>query len=316
MRLVFLGSPSFATPVLRALLASPHEVSGLVTPPDRPRGRGRGVPASPLAELARERGVRTLRPKTTKDPAFVRELAGLEPEVLAVASYGEILRRDVLDLAPHGALNVHASLLPRWRGASPIQHAILAGDEETGVSVQRMVLALDEGDVLLAERTPIGSEESAGELLERLAELGGGALVRALDALQEGRARFLPQDSGGVTYAPKLKKEDGLVDWSRSAEELARFVRAMTPWPGARARCPDGRELVLLRARPVSGSPGVAAGRAPAGTAIVAAGGAFLVATGRGALELQEVKPAGRAAMTGAAFLRGARLAPGERLGS
>jgi len=309
MRLVFLGSPPFGTAVLRALAASAHAVLAVVTPPERPQGRGRALRPSPVARIAREHGLALVQPATTKDPAFARELGALEPEVLVVASYGEILRRDVLELAPRGALNVHASLLPRWRGAAPIQRAILAGDAETGVSVQRMVLALDEGDVLLEERTPIGREENAGELLERLAELGGRAIVAALDLLQIGRATFTPQDASRATYARKLAKEEGLLDWSRPAEELARVVRAMTPWPGARTSLPDGRELGVLAAR-------VAEGFDAAPGTLADSRDALRVATGAGGLELLTVKPAGRAAMSGAEFLRGARLASGARLGS
>lgn len=309
MRLVFLGSPPFGTAVLRALLESSHQVAAVVTPPDRPRGRGRSVRESEIVALARESGVDLVQPATTKDPAFVETLGSFEPDVLVVASYGEILREDVLDLAPHGSLNVHASLLPRWRGAAPIQRAILEGDDETGVSVQRMVLALDEGDVLMEERTPIRPEESSGDLLARLAELGGRAAVAAVDALEAGTATFTPQDEALATYAKKLTKEDGLLDWSRPAEEVARRIRAMTPWPGARTSLPDGRALVVLEvapADPVDGAPGT----------LVEVNGHLIVSTGSGALNLLRVKPAGKGAMEGGAFLRGARLEPGTRLES
>ena len=308
MRLAFLGSPPFGTPVLRHLLDSRHEVAVVVSPPDRPRGRGRSVERSPLAVLAAERGAPLLRPETTRDGGFLESLRGYAPEVLLVASYGEILRAPVLELAPHGALNVHASLLPRWRGAAPIQHAILAGDTETGVCVQRMVLALDEGDVLLERRTPIGAEETAGELAARLAELGGEVAVEALDRLEAGEASFTPQDPKRATYAPKLSRRDGELDWTRPAVELARRVRAMTPWPGARTTLPDGRALVVLAA---AAEPSEPAGEPGA----LLPGPELRVATGEGALLLRTVKPEGRGAMEGAAFLRGARLAPGARLG-
>ena len=330
LRLVFLGSPPFAVPVLARVLASPHTVAALVTRPDKPRGRGRGVAESPLVALARDRGLPVLQPATTKDPAFVARLRALAPDVLLVASYGEILRADVLDLAPHGALNVHASLLPRHRGAAPIQAAIQAGDPETGVSVQRMVLALDEGDVLVEERTPIGARENAGELLERLAVLGGEAAVRALDALAAGTARFTPQDPARATYARKIRKEHGAIDWTRSAAEIERFVRAMTPWPGAHTRTDDGRELVVLAAAAVGAVPAgraTAAARAPgapeparADEPANAAPGtlrvvdrALLVVTGAGLLEVRTLKPAGKPAMSADAWLRGARLDGGAR---
>jgi len=313
MRVAFLGSPPFATPVLRKLLDSRHEVVALVTRPDRPGGRGLAVRASPLVELARERGIRVLQPETTKDPAFVAELESLEPDVLLVASYGEILRRDVLELAPHGALNVHASLLPRHRGASPIQAAILADDPQTGVSIQRMVLALDEGDVLSEVRTPIGGRENAGELLERLSALGGDASIAALELLEKGDARFRPQDPAAATYARRIRKEDGRVDWSKSAAEIDRHVRAMTPWPGARAKSPDGREVVLLDVRPVAEAQ--AAGTSAPGTLVVV-DGAPIVVTGHGLLEIVALKPAGRSRLTGADWLRGARLESGARFTS
>lgn len=317
MRIVFLGSPPFATPVLRQLLDSAHTVAALVTPPDRPRGRGRAVASSPLVELAREHDVPVLQPASTKTDEFPRELAAFEPDALLVASYGEILRENVLQLAPRGAYNVHASLLPRWRGASPIQNAILAGDEVTGITIQRMVLALDAGDILLARETPIGPDETAGELLARLAELGGECAVQALDLLDSGAGsdtvECTPQDEAQVTLARKFTKQDGTVDWTRPAADIARFLRALTPWPGARTTLPDGRQLVLLKARPLDEDSEPSA--TPPGT-LLDAQRRFAVATGAGALELLEVKPAGKAAMEGAAFLRGARIAPGDVLGT
>jgi methionyl-tRNA formyltransferase len=327
MRVVFLGSPPFAVPVFRASCESRHSVAALVTPPDKPKGRGQRVELSPLVEIARERGIRVLQPETARDPAFVAELRALAPDVLLVASYGEILKRELLDLAPHGALNVHASLLPRHRGASPIQAALLAGDVETGVTMQRMVPKLDEGDVLLAERTPIGERETSRELLERLARLGGAAAVHALDLLASGDARFTPQDASLATYAKKIKKEDGRIDWSQPAVSIERFVRAFTPWPGARAIDPCGGELVLLDARVADAAPlelrvtlglekpsAGGTSRAPPGTLAVDAG-IPLVVTGQGLLELRSVKPAGKNRMDGAAWLRGARLEPGVRFG-
>jgi methionyl-tRNA formyltransferase len=292
------------------VLASRHEVAALVARPDRPGGRGLAVRASPLVELARARDIPTIQPESTKDPAFVAALAALAPEVLLVASYGEILRRDVLELAPHGALNVHASLLPRHRGASPIQAAILAGDRETGVSVQRMVLALDEGDVLVEERTPIGERETAGDLLARLADLGGRAAVRALDLLEAGEAHFRPQDPARATYARKIGKEAGSIDWSRSAREIDRHVRAMTPWPGARTTAPNGREIQILEARVAAASSSAAPG------SILATEPELLVAAADGAVAIHVLKPSGGVHMEAAAWLRGARVAAGSRLGA
>ncbi len=310
MRVSFLGSPPFGTPVLEALLSSRHEVALVVTQPERAAGRGRKPRPSPIAELARERGIPLLRPSTTRDPEFVRALADSRPDALLVASFGEILRRDVLDVPRLGPFNVHASLLPRHRGASPIQAAILAGDPVTGVSVQRIVPALDEGDVVHALETPIGPEETAGELAARLAVLGGRAAVEALDRIEAGTAEFRPQDPALATYAPKLRKEDGRVDFARPAAELHRFVRAMTPWPGARTSDPAGRELILLAVRPLDEPAG-----APPGT-LLPAGRRLVVATADRALEVLRLKPAGKREMDGEEWLRGARLEAGERLGS
>ena len=302
MRVVFLGSPPFALPVFEQLLASRHQVLALVTQPDRPRGRGMKLEPSPLVELARTRGLPVLQPDSARDPAFVAELRALGAQALLVASYGEILRSELLELCPQGALNVHASLLPRHRGASPIQAAILAGDAETGVSVQRMVQRLDAGDVLLELRTPIGPRESAGELLARLAVLGGQAAVRALDEIEQGRARYVPQDETRVTLARKLEKQHGRVDWSADAARIERLVRALDPWPLARTSDGRGNDLALLAARVVP-----ATDAALPGTLLASAEGPC-VACGKDALLLLRVKPAGKSAMDGSAWLRGARL--------
>lgn len=306
MRCLFMGSPPFAMPVFESVLDSGHDLLALVTRPDKPRGRGREVIESDLVQLAKQRGVPVLQPATTKSAEFVAELRAFEPDVLLVASYGEILREDVLELAPHGALNVHGSLLPRFRGAAPIQSAIAAGDAETGVSIQRMVLALDEGDVLLSRSTPIGPADTSGDLFDRLAKLGGEAAVEALDLLATGKANYTPQDAALATYAPKLKKADGNVDWSRPAVELERHVRAMHPWPGAKSATPDGKPLVIQSAELVeaSGAAGELLELTPR----------CVVACGSGALELQTVKPAGKRAMPAGDWLRGARLEVGERL--
>lgn len=309
MRYVFLGSPPFAVPVLEALLETDHEALALVTRPDRPRGRGREVAESPLVGLARTRGLSVLQPATTKNSELVATLRALDPEVLLVASYGEILRTELLELAPHGALNIHGSLLPRHRGAAPVQAAIAAGDRETGVSIQRIVLALDEGDVLLEKRIAIGERENAGELFDRLAVLGGEAACEALDLLQAGTATFTPQASALATYAPKLKKEDGWIDWTRPAEAVDRHVRAMTPWPGARTATSDGKPLVVARAQPLTepiGEPGT----------LLETRKRCVVACAEGALELLVVQPPGRRAMKADDWLRGVRLEEGALLGA
>lgn len=309
MRHVFFGSPPFAVPVLTALLESRHDTGAVVTVPEKRSGRGRKRAGSALVDAARAAGVPVYRPEDPHEPGFLAELSGLGAGVFAIASYGRILRAELYDAPLHGTLNVHASLLPRWRGASPIQAALLAGDAETGVSVQRIVDELDAGDIVVTRSTPIEPRETAGELLARLAVLGGQALVAALDALEAGRARFTPQDPTRVTFARKLTKDAGRIDWSVSAERVDRHVRAMTPWPGARTRDPAGRDLTLFDARalagPAAGLPGE----------IVEVGPRFVVACGSGRVAVGALQAAGKRTLPAAEFLRGARLAAGQRLG-
>lgn len=288
------------------LLRSRHRPLALVTLPDRPKGRGREVEESELVRAARASAVSVLQPADPHAESFLAGLRALAPEVLTVASYGVILKPALLELAPRGALNVHGSLLPRWRGASPIQAALLAGDAITGVSIQRIVLALDEGDVLLARERPIGARETAADLFAALAVLGGEALVEALDLLESEKAVFTPQDATRATYARKLRKEHGALDWSKSAVELERAVRAFNPWPLARLLDPKGREVSVLEARVLDAS-------GPAGS-VLEAGPGFVVACGAGALELLSVQPAGKRPMAGAEFLRGARIEVGQRV--
>lgn len=311
MKVAFLGSPPFGATVFDALLASGrHEIVGLVTKPDKPRGRGMKVEPSAMVLAAMARGIPVLQPEKARGEEFLAALRAWGPEALLVASYGEILRQDVLDLAPRGAWNVHASLLPRWRGASPIQAAILAGDAETGVCVQKMVLALDEGDVLHELRVAIGPRETSGELLARLATLGGRAAVEGLDLVAAGAARPSPQDPARATYAAKIRKEHGLVDWTKGADEIDRLVRAYAPWPGARTTL-AGAELGLLDCPPRELPQGADA--TPGSVAPTKDG--LVVACGSGAVLLARVKPAGKGAMDGAAWARGARLEPGARCG-
>jgi methionyl-tRNA formyltransferase len=276
----------------------------VITPPDRPRGRGRSISVSPLVELARAEEIPVLQPADPHD--ILDELRSFELDVLVIASYGVILKPALLELAPHGCLNVHGSLLPRHRGASPVQAAILAGDEETGVSIQRIVEELDAGDVLLERRRPIGAGETSGDLIQALAELGGEALVEALDRLEDGSASFTPQDHSQATFARKLKKAHGRLDWTGTALELERRVRAMNPWPGARFLDPKGRDVTVLAAAVVdgAGAPGE----------VLETRERFVVATCEGALELRRVAPAGKREMDGTEYLRGARIEAGTVL--
>ncbi len=263
-----------------------------------------------MALLAQREGLELLRPPSVKGPETLERLRAERPDVLLVVSYGELLRRELLDLPRGGCLNVHPSLLPRHRGATPIQAALLAGDEVTGVSIQEVVLELDAGDVLLQKRTEILPGETAGELASRLAELGAEAALEALDQVARGVARPAPQDPALATFCKRLTKEDGRIDWSRGARELERHVRAMNPWPLATAALPDGSGLAVLRAQALP----VAARAAPG--EVLQAKHRLLVATDDGVLELLLVQAAGRRALPADAFLRGSRLEPGQRLGA
>ena len=319
LRLAFLGSPPFAIPILARLLDSPFRPLAVVTAPDKPAGRGRQPQPSPVAELARQAGVELLRPARLRPargsgdlPPERQRLAALDLDVVLVASYGELLDAAFLALPRRGCLNVHGSLLPRHRGASPVQAAILAGDEITGVSIQRIVLELDAGDLLLSHSLAIGPHETAGELFERLALLGAEAAVQALELVAAGRDRYTPQDASRATHCRKLDKAAGLLDWRRSAAELDRQVRAYTPWPGAHAVLPNGLQATLLAVRPSleprALGPGVIEVSGPTSAA------RLWVGTGAGVLEILELKPAGKRALAAAEFLRGARLESGARL--
>jgi methionyl-tRNA formyltransferase len=309
MRVVFLGSGSFAIPSLEALLGAGHEVAAVVTQPDREKGRGREVTPPPLKPIAAARGLTILQPRRVRESDSVAALKALAPEVQVVVAYGQILPRSVIDIAPRGTVNVHGSLLPRYRGAAPVQWAIVNGEKETGVTTMLIDEGLDTGPLLLSRSTPIADDETADALDSRLAVLGGALLVETLKGLESGTLIPTPQDPQRATLARSIKKEDGLVDWGLSAEALARRVRGFHPWPGAYTTV-RGRGLRILRARPEPGRD------APPGTLLATGRDGLLVAAGEGtALRLLEVQPESRKPMPAAAFAAGARLGPGDRLG-
>ena len=311
MRIVFAGSGAFAVPTLRALAASPHEILLVVSQPDRPAGRAKTPTAPPVAEVARAADLPLAQPERINAAAFRERLTALAPDVLVVASYGQILKPAVLEIPRQGCLNVHGSLLPRHRGASPVQAAILSGDQETGVTIMKMDAGLDTGPVILERSTSIGETETAGELHDRLAGLGGDALLEALDAIEAGTARPVPQDDAAATVCGLITKADGRVDWSLSAEAIARHVRAMSPWPGAWTRwerAEEGPLRVILQAVAVETQL-----TGPPGEILAAKGDVLLVGAGQSAVQILELKPAGRSAMDAASFLRGYHLRPGDR---
>ncbi len=306
-----MGTPQFAAPTLQALLAH-HEVVAVVTQPDAPAGRGRAVSPSPIKVLATQHGVPILQPESLKPPEVVDQLRMYAPEVIVVAAFGQILRRPVLELPPHGCVNVHASLLPRWRGASPISAAIAAGDDVTGVTIMRMDAGLDTGPILSQRSEPIRPDDTAGALGARLAEMGAALLIETLPGYLAGLIQPQPQDEARATQCGLLKKEDGRIDWQRSAVEIERHVRAMSPWPSAFTRW-EGRLLRVLRAAAYDAEAQQIA--LPPG-AVFMAGKSLCVQCGDAAVELVEVQPEGKRPMSGEEFARGQRGLPGARLES
>jgi methionyl-tRNA formyltransferase len=311
LRIAFAGTPQFALPALRALLASRHRVVGVLTQPDRPAGRGRELRASPVKLLAST--IPTLpiaQPPTLKTPEGRAILHEWSPDLLVVVAYGLILPQAVLDRPRLGCLNIHGSLLPRWRGAAPIQRAILAGDAETGVSIMQLDAGLDTGPVLLERRHPIGMHDTAGDLHDALSELGAAALMDAIDAIDHGTVVMRAQPAEGVTYAAKLEKSEAALDWKQSALALDRKVRAFNPWPIAETRF-AGDTLRILRARVARDSGGEAA----PGTLLGLAEDGLHVACGEGVLAVNELQRAGKRPVSARDFANAVRL-DGIRFGS
>ena len=308
MRIVFMGTPDFAVPSLEALLKSEHQVVGVVTQPDRPKGRGQEVVFSPVKVVCQREGIPVLQPLKMKDPAFLDALRRWTPDVIAVTAYGRILPPAILALPPRGCINVHASLLPKYRGAGPIQWAVIRGEQQTGITTMFMAEGMDTGDMLLQETVEIRADDTAGTLAPRLAEVGGRLLVETLRRLEAGTLTPQPQDDAQATMAPLLKKEDGVVDWTLSAMEIANRVRGLSPWPGAYTYV-NGERWVLWHVavgEEVSGS-------AP-GTVTKVSKDRVEVATGEGTIQLIDIQPSNSRRMTMAQYLAGHRLAEGLKL--
>jgi methionyl-tRNA formyltransferase len=305
LNVVFAGTPEFAVRVLEALFDSPHHVIGVLTRPDRPAGRGLKPAAPPVKQLAAARGVPVYQPADLRDAGVQGELRRLRPDAMVVAAYGRILPQAVLDIPRHGGVNVHASLLPRWRGAAPIQRALLAGDRTTGVSIMQMDAGLDTGPVLLRDSIPILDEDTAGSLHDRLAELGGRLVVQALDALEAGGLKPAPQDSEFATYAPKLEASELSVDWRESALATCRRVRALNPSPGASASLRDVKlKIWRCTTAPGQGAPGEVLNADASG---------LRVACGEGVLSISELQRSGGTRLPCADFLRGFHISTGDR---
>ena len=309
MRVVFLGSGAFAIPSFEALIDAGHEVAALLTQPDREKGRGRALAPPPLKPVAEARGVVVHQPRRIREPAAQETLRALAPDIQVVVAYGQILPRSVIDIPRHGTVNVHASLLPRYRGAAPIQWAIVNGERETGVTTMLIDEGLDTGPALLSRATPIGAEETAADLEPRLAVIGAQVLLDTLAGIGAGTLKAVPQDHARATLAPIIRKEDGRLDWTMPAEALARRVRGFRPWPGTFTAW-QGQPLKVLRARPAADGPS-----AP-GEIVATDRDGLVVGCGQGTrLRLLEVQPESRRPMSAAAFAAGLRIAPGPRFG-
>jgi len=315
MRIAFAGTPDFAVPALKALLDSSYTVVGVLTQPDRPKGRGRQIAASPVKETALAHGLPISQPLTLKDEAGRADLASWRPDALVVVAYGLILPGAALTLPRLGCLNIHASLLPRWRGAAPIQRAVLAGDATSGVTIMLMDAGLDTGPVLLKKEVPIARSDTGGSLHDRLAALGASALLEAIDGLSRGTLSPTPQPIEGVTYAAKIGKAEALIDWNRDALEIERQVRAFNPWPVAETRM-EGEQLRIFDAETKTPrSPHIGA---EPGTIVAVADDSLLVQCGTGRLALRQLQRPGRRVMSAGDFARGgagATQLEGKRLG-
>ncbi|MFN2187637.1 MAG: methionyl-tRNA formyltransferase [Candidatus Promineifilaceae bacterium] len=309
VRVVFMGTPEFSVPALETLVET-QKVVGVVTQPDRQSGRGRKVRPPAVKAAALEAGIPVYQPISLKDDDSAQLLAEWQPDVIIVAAYGQILRKHVLDLPPHGCLNIHASLLPRWRGASPIQHAILAGDSATGVSLMQMDQGMDTGPVYSQLEARIEARETAATLHDKLAQLGADLIRRDLVDIIAGRLTAESQDEDYATYAPLIKKSDGEINWSDSANQLDCHIRAMTPWPGAYTHW-EGTSLKILEAQPL---PAIRKAHVLPGE-VIEQDGAVIAAAGSGGLKLERIQMAGRSALSIDSFVRGQPAFIGSLLG-
>jgi methionyl-tRNA formyltransferase len=307
LRLILFGTPEFAVPTLRAMLRSRHDVVGVITQPDRPRGRGQQIVGSPVKLLAEAHSLPILQPDRLKDEAFIQAYQAWRPDLGVVAAYGKILPAVVLSTPPLGLVNVHASLLPRFRGAAPIHRAVIAGDHETGVSIMGVVQALDAGPVFATVTRPIGPDDTSVDVERDLAELGATLLIDVVDAIATGTAVFAPQAETGATYAQRLEKQEGQLDWSLPARDIHNLVRGLQPWPMVSSIL-NGKRIILVSSRVASEDP---QGHAPPGTVVDVSGSGLRVQTGRGLLDIVMLQPEGRRPMSARDFIAGHRIAPG-----
>lgn len=309
MKVIFMGTPDFSVPVLQGLIDSKeHEVTAVVTQPDKPRGRSGKLVFTPVKQLAVEHGIPVYTPKRVKDPEFVKELSRIPCDVIVVIAFGQILSKEILDLPKYGCINVHASLLPRWRGAAPMQWAIIAGDETTGITTMQMDVGLDTGDMLLAKEVPISPNETGESLHDKMAVLGSELLLETLRKAEEGTLHPKPQNDEDSTYAKMLTKETGKIDWNLDAAQIERYVRGLNSWPSAYSGY-KGKTLKLWRAEVL---PEVTEGKP--GTVVSVEKDSFTVQTGSGCLRILELQMEGKKRMDAGSFLRGVKIEKGDVL--
>lgn len=311
MRVVFMGSPDFALPCLDKLLQSPYQVTAVVTQPDRPKGRGKKLTFTPVKEKALEKGIPVLQPEKINNPEFIEKLKTMAPDVFVVVAFGQILKQELLNLPALGCINVHASLLPKYRGAAPIHWAIINGEKETGVTTMFMDQGMDTGDMILKKRIPIGEEDTTGLIHDKLAEAGGELLIETLELLLNKKVPRETQDHELATYAPILTREHELIDWTKTDREVHNLVRGMNPWPGAYTTF-ENKIVKIWEAKVIED---VSEEAKPGTVLSVVNGEGICVKCGQGALLVSLLQPQGKQAMAGDAWARGARLKKGITLG-
>lgn len=311
MRIVFMGTPDFAVGSLQALCESgKHEIVGVVTQPDRPKGRGNKMLMTPVKEYALEQGLTVYQPQKVKTPEFVQTLRELQPELIVVAAFGQFLSRELLELPPHGCINVHASLLPKYRGAAPIQYAIIKGEQESGVTIMQMDIGMDTGAMLEKVVVPIAENTTMGELHDALREQGAALLLKVIDDIAAGTAIAEPQNDAEATYATLLDRSMEHIDWTKSAQEVHNLIRGFNPAPSTFTKLPNGKSLKIWGSRLTDKKS-----EAAAGTVVEAGKHSFFVACGSGVLEITEVQPESKKRMAAQVFLNGRGVAEGDILG-
>ncbi len=315
MRVVFMGTPDFAVPSLKKLKEEGYRIEVVVTQPDRPRGRGRRSTPSAVKQAALDLGLSVFQPEKIRDPDAVATLEALAPDLIVTAAYGQILPQRILDLPAKGCINVHASLLPAYRGAAPIHWALIRGEKETGITIMKMDAGMDTGDIILQESLVISSKDNVGTLHTKLADLGSELLIQAVELIRLDEHAGMPQDHAHASYAPLLKKEHECIDWFQAAEQLVNHFRGMNPWPGAYTYAPAGL-LKIYEGEVYTGERnGVIAREDPPGTVVrILPEKGFVVAAGQGYVLVRQVKPQNSRAMTAEAYVRGYRLVEGDRL--